>query len=136
MPEDAVTQIDYDNDGIYDHIGVFVLSGNRVEFRRIEEIASGAGYVIVKTAEKYEADLEEKKNRPAKTEDTSEILTQENGESTSESESQSEQTTKKAEVVTEEITTEDKEQDFPYLSLNELIILSGGGELYDGKILK
>lgn len=136
VPEDAVTQIDYDNDGIYDHIGVFVLSGNRVEFRRIEEIASGAGYVIVKTAEKYEADLEEKKNRPARTEDTSEILTQENGESTSEGESQSEQTTKKTEVITEEIITDDKDQDFPYLSLNELIILSGGGELYDGKILK
>ena len=137
VPEDAVTQIDYDGDGIYDYVGVFVLSGNRVEFRRVEEIGSGSGYVIVKTAEKYEADLEEKKNRPAKTEDTSELVTEENSEGLSEGESQSEETTKMVEQTTEKITKEeDKEKDFPYLSLNELIILSGGGELYDGKILK
>ena len=137
VPEDAVTQIDYDEDGIYDHIGVFVLSGNRVEFRRIEEIGSGAGYVIVKTAKKYEADLEEKKNRPARTEETSDPVTEQTGEGESESESQSEETTKAVEKATEQTTEkEDKEKDFPYLSLNELIILSGGGELYDGKILK
>lgn len=137
VPEDAVTQIDYDEDGIYDHVGVFVLSGNRVEFRRIEEIGSGAGYVIVKTAERYEADLEEKKNRPARTEETSELITENASEELSDGESQSEETTKKVEKTTQERTEEeDKEKDFPYLSLNELIILSGGGELYDGKILK
>ena len=132
VPEDAVTQIDADGDGIYDHIGVFVLSGNRVEFRRVEEIASGAGYVIVKTAEKYEADLEEKKNRPLRTEQTSDAVTEE----VSEGESQSEEATTRVEATTKEVTDEEKEQDFPYLSLNELIILAGGGELYDGKILK
>lgn len=134
VPEDAVTEIDYDGDGIYDYVGVYVLSGNRVEFRRVETIGRGAGYVIVKTQQRYEADLEEKKNRPAKTtEETTEAITEE-GESTSGEETTTE---KKTAETTEKITEEiDKEEDFPYLSLNELIIISGGGELYDGKILK
>ena len=135
VPEDAVTEIDYDGDGIYDYVGVYVLSGNRVEFRRIETIGNGAGYVIVKTQERYEADLEERKNRPAKTtEQVTEGITEE-GESISSDTTDTESvatTQKVTEAVTEETP---REEDFPYLSLNELIIISGGGQLYDGKVL-
>lgn len=110
VPEDAVTQIDHDDDGIYDLVGVYVLSGNRVEFRRIQEIGSGSGYVIVKTQERYESDLENKK-----------------------SESESGTGTDKENVTERESYVSDEDL-FPYLSQNELIILSGGGSLYDGKI--
>lgn len=110
VPEDAVTQIDHDGDGIYDFVGVYVLSGNRAEFRRIQEIGSGAGYVIVKTQERYESDLENKKSED------------ESGTGTD------------TEKVTESESYISDEDLFPYLSQNELIILSGGGSLYDGKI--
>lgn len=136
VPEDAITEIDYDDDGIYDYVGVYILNGNRVEFRRIESIGTGAGYVIVKTQEKYEADLEEKKNRPSKnTEQTTEEITEDITEEGTASESETTEAVTEKATETQRVTEVDKEDDFPYLSLNELIIISGGGQLYDGKIL-
>lgn len=136
VPEDAITEIDYDDDGVYDYVGVYVLSGNRVEFRRVEIIGSGAGYVIVKTQEKYAADLEDKKNRPEKTTEEATLEITEEGEEISSTDTDTTEAATTTEKITERVTEEiEKEDDFPYLSLNELIILSGGGQLYDGKVL-
>ena len=138
VPEDAVSEIDYDGDGSFDYVGVYVLSGNRVEFRRIEIIGQGAGYVIVKTQEKYESDLENENNSTETTENESDSDTT-GEESTSEAKSISDtetETETTAEVTTEAPSEETPKEDiFPYLSLNELVIISGGGELYDGKVL-
>ena len=133
VPEDAISEIDYDEDGIYDYVGVYVLSGNRVEFRRVEIIGEGVGYVIVKTQERYESDLENKNKKPDTTTDEDETVTEE-GESESITETDTETDTETA-TTTEAATTEaQKDEIFPYLSLGELVILSGGGELYDGKV--
>ena len=133
VPEDAISEMDYDGDGVADYVGVYVLSGNRVEFRCVEIIGKGAGYVIVKTQEKYESDLDNTNNGT----DTTETNSDTTDESTSESESVSDTETETAtEIITEALTKETpREEIFPYLSLGELVILSGGGELYDGKVL-
>ena len=110
-----------------------MLSGNRVEFRRVEIIGEGVGYVIVKTQERYESDLENKNKKPDATTDEEQTVTDE-GESESMSETDTETDTETA-TTTEAPTTEaEKDEIFPYLSLGELVILSGGGELYDGKV--
>lgn len=133
IPEDAISEIDYDNDGVYDYTGVFVLSGNRVEFRRVEVIGEGVGYVIVKTQERYESDLENKNKKPDTTVET-------DGEVTEESQSQSDTETESEAYTEFDTTTEEantaapRDEIFPYLSIGELVILSGGGELYDGKV--
>ncbi len=136
VPEDAISELDYDGDGDSDYVGVYVLSGNRVEFRRIEIIGEGAGYVIVKTQERYESDLENN-NVTDTTETETDSDTEETGEDTSESESVSDTETEvSTETITEALSEQTpREEIFPYLSLSELVILSGGGELYDGKVL-
>lgn len=125
IPDGVITELDHDGDGIYDYMGVYVLNGNRVEFRIIEEIASGSGYIIAKTSSRYELDKEAKYNKPSNVE--SETFTDEEGNTITETE-----------TVTEKRTERETEKDdvYPYLSENELMIISGGGNLYDGKALK
>ncbi len=85
IPESALCELDFDDDGFTDYTGVYVMSGNYVKFRRIHIISYGDGYVIAR-----EGDDED---------------------------------------------DGDGEQRYPYLSGNELIIVSGGN-LYDGKLIK
>ncbi len=54
IPEDAIRELDYDDDGSPDYTGVYVMSGNYAKFRRIKIISYGVGYVIAKDGDDTE----------------------------------------------------------------------------------